>query len=432
MNYQQTVDYLYALFPDFQKDGAVAYKPGTDAIQRLCSAVGNPQREFLTVHIAGTNGKGSVASMLAAVLQSAGYKVGLYTSPHLVSFCERIKVDGKEIAQQAVIDFAERCSNTSEQLRPSFFEVTTAMAFDYFAQQGIDIAVVEAGLGGRFDSTNVITPIVSVITHIALDHCNLLGDTLEKIAAEKAGIIKHRIPVVIGKHQNETNNIFKHKAWLNNAPILFADQRYKVRESYMYNGLQIFSIQRDNKPPHTFTVELMGIYQQQNVCTVLTTIDVLIRNRIDISSKNIANGLRHVSTLTNLLGRWQTIQTHPTIVCDIAHNADGIAQTMAQLRIEMFHYRQLHIVFGISADKDLSSILEYLPRDAHYYFTQAQSSRAMPAVALAETCAAAGLHGVVTNNVRDAINLAKSNTSDSDFIYIGGSAFVVAEAIGNK
>jgi dihydrofolate synthase/folylpolyglutamate synthase len=465
MTFPQTVNYLYKLLPDYQQLGSAAYKPGLANMYKLCAALSEPQRNFCSIHAAGTNGKGSVTSMLAAVLQTAGYKVGLYTSPHLISFCERIKVNGIEITEQAVVDFVEQNRTLIEDVRPSFFELTTAMAFEYFAQQKVEFAVVEAGLGGRLDSTNVLHPVLSVITRIALDHCDLLGNTLEQIATEKAGIIKTQTPVVIGKRQPETHLVFEQISRQCDAPLIFADSRYKVTKSHTRKGIQNFCIEpvvnsvgllryaRNDATNHVIAThppviashppviasvakqsfccatDLLGAWQAENICTALTAIDVL-RQKITIPDDAVMYGLSNAGKITHLQGRWQILHQRPTVVCDIAHNADGLARTMAQ--IARYHYRALHIVFGIAADKDLAAILPLLPRNAQYYFTQAQSPRALRAGELAQRCADACLIGKAFDTVRCAYKTAMQHADNEDFIYVGGSAMVVAEVLNNK
>jgi dihydrofolate synthase/folylpolyglutamate synthase len=428
MTFLQTTTYLYSLLADYQTQGSSAYKPGLDNIQTLCAALGEPHKRFLSVHVAGTNGKGSTASMIAAILQCAGFRTGLYTSPHLTSFCERIKIDGKEISEQPVTLFVDKNHALIDKIRPSFFELTTAMAFWWFAQQNVDIAVMEAGLGGRLDSTNVILPKVSVITKIALDHCSILGDTLEKIAIEKAGIIKPHTPVVIGKRQPQTYKVFEQTAQTMAAPIVFADDIYQIAGSATQNGVLSTSIKkRGNDNLYTYSTDLLGSWQSENLCTAMAAVDIL-RQDIDISQDAIRNGLRGAGKITGLRGRWEVLQYAPMVVTDIAHNADGLAYTMAQIR--EYAYDRLHIVFGIAADKDLDAILPLLPRGALYYFTQAPQPRAMSATMLCRRCSDTGLRGQTFASVKDAIKAAMQNATAADFIYIGGSAMVTAEAMG--
>jgi dihydrofolate synthase/folylpolyglutamate synthase len=379
-----------------------------DNALRLDEYFGHLHHRFRSIHVAGTNGKGSTSHMLAAVLQTAGYRVGLYTSPHLIDFRERIKVNGEEISEQAVVDFTEKNKAAVEQIRPSFFELTMMMAFDFFVQKKVDVAVVEVGLGGRLDSTNVITPALSVITNIGLDHTDLLGDTLEKIAVEKAGIIKPNVPVVVGEYQEEVAHVFERRAAECSAPLVFAS-RECVREK-------------------EYALDLHGDYQQQNLCTALTALRILREcNLFSFSETNVEDGLRHAAAITGLRGRWQQVGSNPAVVLDTGHNAHGLAQAMAQL--SRLAYRRLHIVFGMVADKDIDSAIALLPKHAAYYFTQAAIPRAMQAEALAEKCRAIGLQGEAFPTVALALQAAKNSAAANDFIYVGGSTFIVADAL---
>jgi dihydrofolate synthase/folylpolyglutamate synthase len=410
MTYAETLQYLYAQSPDFQEVGKRAYKPGLDNTLRLDERLGYPHRRFTSVHVAGTNGKGSTSHMLAAVLQNAGYRVGLYTSPHLNDFRERIKVNGGEIPEQRVVDFAEKHRDTVERLHASFFELTMMMAFDFFAQEKVEAAIVEVGLGGRLDSTNVITPALSVITNIGLDHTDLLGDTLEKIAREKAGIIKPEIPVVVGEYQPEVAHVFEQRAAERRAPLVFASR------------------QRSGGEAANYALDLHGDYQQRNLCTALAALDCLReRGVFSFSQKNIEDGLRTAAAVTGLRGRWEQLCDKPKIICDTAHNVHGLQQAMAQLAHTA--YEQLHIVFGMVADKDISGAAALLPRNARCYFTQAAIPRAMPVHALAGECRAAGLQGEAYPTVAQALHAAKARAAANDLIYVGGSTFVVAEAL---
>ncbi|MDR3296858.1 MAG: bifunctional folylpolyglutamate synthase/dihydrofolate synthase [Prevotellaceae bacterium] len=409
MNYAEAVQYLYSQTPDFQQLGKAAYKPGLDNMLRLDKYLGHPHRAFTSVHVAGTNGKGSTSHMLASVLQRAGYAVGLYTSPHLNDFRERIRVNGIPIAQQEVARFVAAHKAAVGQVQPSFFELTTAMAFCYFAQQKVDAAVVEVGLGGRLDSTNIITPALSIITNIGLDHTDLLGHTLEEIAAEKAGIIKSGVPLVVGEYQPEVAQVFERKASECGVPITFA------------------SLQEQPDISH-YKLDLHGDYQQHNLRTVLAAIGILRQQKVfNISPRDIEDGLRTAAATTGLRGRWQQLCSAPKIVCDTGHNAHGLAQTMAQLSREK--YEQLHVVFGMVADKDVDSAVSLLPKTASYYFTQASLPRALNADALAAKCRAIGLHGEAYPTVALALHAALHAASPRDFIYVGGSTFVVGEAL---
>jgi len=419
-SYQQTLDYLYETLPMFQRIGAAAYKDNLDNTIALCKALGNPERKFKSIHVAGTNGKGSSSHMLAAILQMAGHKTGLYTSPHLKEFTERIKINGEDVAHSFIIDFVEQIKPVLEEIRPSFFETTVAMAFDYFARQKVDVAVIEVGLGGRLDSTNVITPEVSLITNISWDHANLLGDTLQKIAAEKAGIIKPNIPVVISERQPEVENVFIEKAAKEKSPIIFASDDYRLFA--MGNGQFAFSPFAEEM---AYQLQLKGDYQQMNLGGVLATIDILKKKGFKISQENISEGLRNTITLTQLKGRWQKLGERPLIICDTGHNEGGIKEVLKQISKEKF--KNLHIVWGMVNDKDPGRVLALLPKNAHYYFCQAKIPRAMNAGELKEKASVYELNGEVVEDVNKAIGRAKRNSIPEDMIFIGGSTFVVAE-----
>lgn len=406
MDFQQTLDYLFSALPMYQRVGKSAYKKNLDNTLALCEALDNPQHKFKSVHIAGTNGKGSSAHMIAAILQSAGYKTGLYTSPHLKSFTERIRIGGEEMTERAVVDFVRDHKALIKEIKPSFFEITVVMAFEYFANHEIDIAVIEVGLGGRLDSTNVITPEVSLITNISHDHEEMLGDTLEVIAVEKAGIIKNKVPVVIGKKQVETEAVFKSKASELNAQIMFATDTYPVDQ---------------NK----FDLELKGDYQQQNVSGVLAITDQLKAKSFNISLDHIKHGLANTIALTGIKGRWQTLQKQPLMICDTGHNADGIQLILKQLL--SIPHKRLHLVWGMVDDKDSVNILRMLPKEAKYYFCQANVPRAKKAEVLFDEAQNVGLHGRVIHDVNEAIEVANQQSNRDDLIFIGGSTFVVAE-----
>lgn len=402
--YQQTIEWLFGRLPMFQKQGATAYRKDLTNVVALLDYLNNPHQKIKTIHIAGTNGKGSTSSMLASVLQQAGYKVGLYTSPHLKDFRERIKINGEPISEQEVIDFVQRNKTFFETSNLSFFEMTVGMAFEYYYNQKTDINIIETGLGGRLDSTNVINPIVSVITNIGFDHTNILGNTLEKIASEKAGIIKSKTPVIIGEYTAETKEIFVQKATEKQAPIYFAsDIIQKVPDS-----------------------DLKGIYQNQNKKTVLQTLDVL-RKVMRISDTDITEGLLNVVKNTGLQGRWQTLQNNPTVVCDTAHNVHGLRIVMQQLKEQL--YEKLHIVLGVVVDKDVDEILPLFPENATYYFCKPDLPRGLEATILAEKAKQHNLKGAVYNSVIEAFNAAKQEANQDDFIYVGGSTFVVAEVL---
>lgn len=405
MNYQDTINWMFSQLPMYQRQGKSAYKADLHNTQVLAEHLNHPEFKFKTVHVGGTNGKGSTSHMLASVLQEAGYKVGLYTSPHLKDFRERIKINGKEVSKQFVISFIKKHKPFFEQHTLSFFEMTVGMAFDYFSKKKVDIAIIEVGLGGRLDSTNIITPLVSVITNIGLDHTQFLGDTLEKIAGEKAGIIKPNIPVVIGETQIETKSVFTETAKNNNSEIYFADQN-------------ITSI---------LDSDLKGSYQQKNIKTVLQTLQILKQNNFNISQKNIALGLNSVVSNTGLKGRWQILQESPKVICDTAHNKEGLTYVVNQLKTEV--YNKLHIVFGVVSDKDLSTIIAILPKKATYYFCRPNISRGLDENNLKHTFKAHGFVGKSYSSVNEALSNAKKSAKPEDLIYVGGSTFVVAEII---
>ncbi len=414
--YQEVIHYLYAAVPEYQRIGAAAYKPDLNNTIALLKAVGNPEKKFKSIHIAGTNGKGSSSHMLASILQEAGYKTGLYTSPHLKEFTERIKINGAEIDQSFVVDFVNRIKPAIEQIKPSFFEMTVAMAFEYFATKEVDIAVVEVGLGGRLDSTNVITPEVSLITNISFDHKDILGDTLEKIASEKAGIIKEKIPVVISEMQPETYKVFIEKAKQKNSKIFFADKSITAtidEDLLTVGGSQLFQVPG---------FPLRGVYQQRNVPGVLKVIDLL---PFTIKRNAIVNGLRNVVKNTGLKGRWQTIGEGPLTICDTGHNEGGIALVMESIRKERFE--KLFMVIGMVKDKDVSGVLKQLPKDATYFFCEAKIPRAMPANDLASIASSFDLKGTVIPDVNQAIATARKTATENDLVFVGGSTFVVAE-----
>jgi dihydrofolate synthase/folylpolyglutamate synthase len=426
MNYQETLDYLYQSLPMFHRIGAAAIKPNLDNTLALCRHLDDPQHLFRSIHVAGTNGKGSTSHLLAAVLQSAGYRTGLYTSPHLKSFTERIRINGEEIAPDAVVDFVGRHKGFLEHLQPSFFEVTVGMAFDYFVQQQVDIAVVEVGLGGRLDSTNVITPKLSLITNISFDHQALLGNTLPEIAGEKAGIIKPGVPVVVSERQAEVEEVFVRKAALKQADLSFASDRYRVLSRGVHDGRLLVDVWRDGQLYlAALECQLTGGYQLKNLAGVLAAVDALNKLGYSIGEAAIREGIGRVSTLTGLKGRWQTLSTHPLVVCDTGHNEDGIRAVVEQIR--SVPHRKLYMVFGVVNDKDLGKILPLLPTQAYYYFCQPHIPRALLAHTLHEEAGKYGLKGEVVPEVNQAIAQAKAQAHSDDLIFIGGSTFVVAE-----
>jgi dihydrofolate synthase / folylpolyglutamate synthase len=426
MDYQQTIDYLFKNLPMFHRVGPAALKNNLNNSLALDKALGYPHRQYKTIHVAGTNGKGSVSHMLASVLQCSGYKTGLFTSPHLKDFRERIRVNGEMITEKAVIDFIQWYieKNRSLKLQTSFFELTACMAFSYFSEMNADVAVIEVGLGGRLDSTNIISPVLSVITNISYDHTSILGNTLEKIAIEKAGIIKENIPVVIGETQRETVNIFSDLASKNNTPIFFADQIFQIdrQDNGLYSALS-----RNGTDLTNIDLELKGNYQQKNLATVLTVIKKLKETGFNIKETNFREGLRNVISQTGLLGRWQEIGKNPRIICDTGHNEAGIRFVIKQLTNEP--HDQLHIVFGMVNDKDVDLILSILPPDAVYYFTKASVERALDEKILKEKAALFHLKGESYQTTREALVTAKSNAKANDLIFVGGSTFVVAEVV---
>ncbi|PRD54836.1 dihydrofolate synthase [Sphingobacterium gobiense] len=414
----------------FTRDGASAIKKDIHNTVRLCQALGNPHRQFKSIHIAGTNGKGSTSHLLASILAAAGYKTGLYTSPHLVDFRERIRIDGEMIPQENVIDFVSRHRSLIEQIQPSFFEVTVAMAFDYFATEQVDIAVIEVGLGGRLDSTNILLPEVCVITNIGMDHTDLLGNTLEEIATEKAGIIKPKVPVVVSERDETIAHIFEQKAREMNAPLRFASTELAVR-SCEHSGQGLLVKIKDNMHHRTkeVYVGLAGHYQQKNILGVLVAVDELQKRNWTIRAEQLGEGLANVIRNTGLQGRWQTLSTDPLIICDTGHNEDGIREVLAN--IYSTPHRKLHIVIGVMRDKDISHMLPQLPKEAVYYFCSPDISRAMSAAELKNKATQYGLQGMAYPSVNNAVDAAKEAYLEGDLIFVGGSNFVVAEVLKN-
>lgn len=408
----------------FSRIGAAAYKKDLTNTLALCAHLGNPQQQFRTIHIAGTNGKGSVSHMLAAILQTAGYKTGLYTSPHLHDFRERIKINGEMVHEAFVISFTENIKPLIENIEPSFFEITVAMAFDHFARQRVDVAVIETGLGGRLDSTNIITPELSVITNIGYDHMNMLGNTLQAIAGEKAGIIKPGIPVVIGETLPETKPVFEQTAIQKNSAIFFAESFCTIEHAKQENGLLQVTVSR-NHASENYSSDLAGNYQVKNIRTVLCAVGQLRQQGFDISQEQLHKGLAHAAKITGLHGRWEKIHSHPDIILDVAHNEDGIRQLAAALAEN--NYRHIHIVMGMVKDKETSTVLSLLPATATYYFTQAHIPRALDKETLREQAAAKGLKGAAYEEVNRALEAAKQNASVDDLILVIGSVFLVGE-----
>lgn len=432
MTYQQTLDYLYSQLPMFQRVGAAAYKADLNNTITLCKLLDNPENKFRSIHIAGTNGKGSTSHMLASILQEAGLKVGLYTSPHLKDFRERIRINGEMIPEKKVVDFVAKHKNDFEKIQLSFFEMTVGLAFDHFAKEKVDIAVIEVGLGGRLDSTNVITPLVSVITNISFDHTALLGNTLPKIAEEKAGIIKKNIPVVIGETTIETKSVFNSKARELNAEIVFTEERLQAENAKQVNEGALF-LSVDVRKQGQLLFEgllsvLPGLYQQKNILTVLSTVDVLNEKyNFGITEAIIRKGIKNTIKNTGLYGRWQVLSQKPLTIADTGHNEAGIKEVLKQIKLTP--HRQLHFVLGMVNDKDISTILKMLPADAIYYFCKANIPRALNAAELADQARASGLNGDVYNSVTDALNAARQQAKPKDLVFIGGSTFTVAEVV---
>lgn len=423
--YNEALSWLFSQLPLFSRVGAAAYKPGLDNTLSLDSFFGHPHRQFKSIHVAGTNGKGSTSHMLAAILQSAGYKTALYTSPHLVDFRERIRINGEKIPHDRVVDFVERWKKSGSDLRPSFFELTMMMAFDWFAEEKVDFAVIEVGMGGRLDSTNVITPEACVITNISKDHVQFLGETLPAIASEKAGIIKSGIPVVVGEAEGDVRRVFEEKAESVGAPIVFAEDETLLIGTAEEDLGHI----RCETTEYSFLSPLAGEYQKKNINTVLHAVETLRRKGIGISRDAVCEGMKDVNKITGFLGRWTIINDSPVVIADTGHNEAGLKYNFARLR-SMLAERpgsRLHMVFGMVADKDIDHILDLLPKDAVYYFTQAAIPRALPADQMAEKAAAHGLTFPHYPTVREAYEAARQASAPDDLIYVGGSTFVVAD-----
>ncbi|REG90319.1 bifunctional folylpolyglutamate synthase/dihydrofolate synthase [Algoriphagus antarcticus] len=460
MNYQETLDYLYKELPMFQRVGASAFRKDLLSTILLCDHLGNPERKFKSIHVAGTNGKGSSSHSLAAIFQSAGYKTGLYTSPHLKSFTERIRIDGQEISSELVVQFVEENKSFLDDLKPSFFEMTVGMAYWHFVEQKVDIAIVEVGMGGNFDSTNVITPELSLITNIGYDHMQFLGDTLPLIAGEKAGIIKTNIPVVISETHEETKEVFIKKAQQMNAPICFADQKWKAVKIYEEDGKAKYKVencdsklnltnesnwsvetqstatdvsnrsvetQTTAKNENTFdlTFGLNGNYQRYNLLGILESVAQMRQLGWDLPDESVSEGLKNVIELTGLKGRWQTLSDNPTVICDTGHNEAGFREVLSQL--ETYTFAKLWLVLGMVQDKDISKVLSMLPKKANYVFCEAKLPRALPADQLAEKALSFGLTGEIVPDINEALAFARKNATEDDLIFVGGSTFVVAE-----
>jgi len=428
MTYTETIDYLFSRLPMFSRMGAAAIKSDLVNTLKICGWLGDPQQKFKSIHIAGTNGKGSCSHMIASVLQECGYKTGLYTSPHLKDFRERIRINGEMISKEFVIAFTERIKPLIEEINPSFFELTVGMAFEYFVSERVDIAVIETGLGGRLDSTNVILPELSVITNIGMDHMNILGDTLELIAAEKAGIIKKQVTAIIGESSDTTDEVFLSKAAALHAPIVFADKRYYASDWTHKNGYLVTDIVNSHDQSRvSYQLDLAGYYQLKNLVTVSETLHQLRLKKFDLPQERVAKALKQVKKLTGLHGRWDVIHQHPQVILDVAHNEDGIRQLVNQ--VELSDFRQLHIIIGMVKDKEIDKVLALLPKEAEYYFTKAQIPRALPENILFEKATATGLHGEAYPEVNIALKTALGKASGEDLILVCGSVFVVGEVL---
>jgi len=431
MNYQQTLDYLFSMLPMYQRIGAAAYKADLTNTVELCRILDNPQDSFRSIHITGTNGKGSVSHLIASILQDSGLKVGLYTSPHLKDFRERIRVNGKMIPKIKVTGFVKEHLRDFEAIQPSFFEMTVGLAFDFFREENIDVGVIEAGLGGRLDSTNILTPVLSIITNVSFDHMQFLGNTLESIAGEKAGIIKKGVPVIIGETQDETSQIFIQQAKKNETPVIFADQHFQCRladHSFSQKDLLVVDILHEQKP-YLAAIEspLAGLYQKKNITTVIAACEQLRSSGVAITEKNIFNGIRNVVKNTGLFGRWQILSHEPLTICDTGHNTGGLKEVIAQ--IDRTPHHRLHFVFGLVNDKAIDAMLRMLPKDATYYFCKANIPRGMDPGKLKRLAAAEGLQGESYNSVKEALESAQNAAGNDDLVFIGGSTFVVAEVV---
>ncbi len=429
MNYHETLDFLFAQLPMYQRVGKAAYKADLATTLALDDYFNHPHQAYKTIHIGGTNGKGSVSHCLASVLQEAGYKVGLYTSPHLKDFRERIRVNGQMMSEQAVIDFVANHQNIIKELQPSFFEMSAAMAFEYFKQEAVDVAIIEVGMGGRLDSTNIISPEVSAITNIGLDHTAFLGDSLDKIAIEKGGIIKKNVPVIIGQTQAETEPVFASLAKERGTSIAFADKQLQVSTAtFSIDEKQVFQIYRNEQLAYAdLKLDLLGSYQQKNVLTALAIIEQLQKGSFTITRDNLYKGLEKVVSNTGLLGRWQHLGYNPRIICDTGHNLDGISMLVEQMMNTP--HDKLHIVLGMVNDKDHAAVLGILPKHANYYFTKAAIPRSLNEKTLKEMAEKVQLSGNTYPDVHSALAAAKKNANANDLIFIGGSTFIVADLL---
>jgi len=430
VDYNQVIHFLYTQYPAFERQGGLAYKPGLDNVRNISAAFGDPHKAFKSIHVAGTNGKGSSSSMLAAILQSAGYKVGLYTSPHIHDFTERIRINGEQIPQIDVVNFVQHNTAVFDQFKPSFFEITTILAFTWFARQQVDIAIIETGMGGRLDATNIIKPEVCLITNVSLDHTQFLGNTVQEIAVEKAGIIKQQVPIVISELQENLTPIYEAKANELHTPLLKAYEYYYCNAIVQNNNKNILDIVRlDTHYTFKFEVDLQGTYQVKNVIGVLSVIDVLKGIGWNITDYSVQQGLAHVQTLSGFKGRWQIVSQQPLIVLDAAHNVAGMQFSMQQLNALN---KNIHIVMGMVRDKDITQVLSLLPAHAIYYFCQADSPRAMPADEIQQLALQYHIQSVVIPDVNKALETAKTAASVDDVIWVGGSLYVLGELALNK
>ena len=430
MNYTETIDYLFNSLPSFQQVGASAYKPGLERVSEFCRKIGNPQRSYFVIHVAGTNGKGSVSNILASVLQQAGYQVGLYTSPHLKDFRERIRINGEMISKQKVVNFVSKYRKDMEECSLSFFEMTTVLAFDYFAQNDVEVAVIETGLGGRLDATNIVIPAVSIITNVGLEHTALLGDSLPKIAREKGGIIKKSIPIILGEKNPAYNLVIEEIAADKHSSVIYAQEAFECTRQQLEESMQIFDMirTRDNQQ-YTLRLPLLGEYQRQNIATVCAAADYLHENTpLSISRRAFVEGVRETVNATSFKGRWQKISSSPNIICDTAHNAHGMSWVAEQLKKSVTHGK-LYCVMGFCEDKDFCQMLSLMPKEAHYIFTQASQHRAAKVESIASVAEELGLDFECKNTVPEAVEYAKKLLKDEDTLFIGGSTFVVAEVL---
>ncbi|CAH0994946.1 Folylpolyglutamate synthase [Emticicia aquatica] len=432
MTYDETIDYLYSLLPVFHRQGEIAFKADLSNILKISEYLGNPHLKFRSIHIAGTNGKGSTSHFIAAILQSAGYKTGLYTSPHLKDFVERFRINGVSIEKANIVSFINKHKAFIEHLKPSFFELSVGIAFDFFARENVDIAVIEVGLGGRLDSTNIITPILSVITNIGFDHVNILGDTLPKIALEKAGIIKQNVPIVISERNSETEGVFISKATEMNSEIFFASDKYRVVPNNSNNIFLQVDVYKLNKLSNEFNIyienlepQLFGTYQVKNLTGVLQVVECLNNLRFDISDDAIKNGISNVVELTSLKGRWQVLDKDPLTICDTGHNEHGLKIVLEQ--IEKLNVRQKFFILGFVKDKNVDDLLNLFPKDGIYCFTQANTPRSLPSEKLLEIAESISMSGYSIVSVNEALKFVKNLAKKDDFIYIGGSTYIVAE-----